>query len=47
MDKFAVVMDDTTKTASKGCPECGGKVETVGNVKMCENCGTKPFEKKP
>lgn len=33
-----------TKTASKGCPECGGKVEVHGAVYRCQNCGTEPFE---
>ena len=52
MEKYAVVMDDEkTKTASQDqkCPECGGRVieRKDLNVKVCEFCGTKPFEKKP
>jgi ribosomal protein L37AE/L43A len=54
MDKYAVVLDDEkTKTAGDAdhstCPICGGRV-TQGSeeaIPFCDNCGTKPFEKKP
>ncbi len=38
--------DGKTKTASKGnsCPGCG---TTLKEDRHCENCGTKPFEKRP
>ena len=47
MDKYGVKTNsDDIKTASDGCPLCGGKVERHGQVSVCENCGTKPFEPK-
>jgi hypothetical protein len=35
------------KEAGHGCPMCGGKVEMMGTVKRCSNCGTQPFEGVP
>jgi DNA-directed RNA polymerase subunit RPC12/RpoP len=34
------------KQAAEGCPECGGRVERHGQVLICEQCGSRPFEKK-
>lgn len=34
------------KQASEGCPGCGAKVQRHGNVLVCPNCGTAPFEQK-
>lgn len=33
------------KAASEGCPKCGQKVQRHGNVILCPNCGSEPFEK--
>ena len=47
MDKYGVKTNSgDTKTASQGCPSCGGDVASHGQVLVCENCGTKPFENK-
>lgn len=48
MDKLGVdeSQADNEKVASKGCPECGAKVERHGNVLACPTHGTEPFEKK-
>lgn len=50
MDKYGVVTEegDLTKQGStdERCPNCGGKIEVHGKVKMCPRCGTKPFEGK-
>jgi Zn finger protein HypA/HybF involved in hydrogenase expression len=32
------------KQAAAGCPKCGSKVEKVGNLLYCPNCGTEPWE---
>lgn len=32
------------KAASEGCPKCGQKVQRHGNVVLCPNCGSEPFE---
>lgn len=37
---------DNTKTAAKDCPECGAKVEKHGDISVCPNHGTAPFEGK-
>lgn len=34
------------KAAAKGCPVCGAKVQVMGQIVKCPNCGTEPFEKK-
>lgn len=34
------------KTAAEGCPDCGAKVEKHGNISVCPNHGTAPFEGK-
>jgi ribosomal protein S27AE len=48
MEKFGVDEsrndEQLEKQASDKCPVCGGKVIRHGNVLMCENCGTAPFE---
>lgn len=50
MDKFAVeqAQDQAalTKAASQGCPECGSKIQKHGNVYLCPNHGSKPFERR-
>lgn len=50
MDKYAVDETGDTgaleKAASDGCPNCGATVQKHGNVAVCPNCGTSPFEKK-
>lgn len=49
MDKYGVEYDDEkTKTADseKKCPECGHVLDP-STPNYCENCGTRPFEKKP
>ena len=40
--------EDQTKTAgkTKTCPDCGG-VLNPKDLRYCDNCGTKPFEKRP
>jgi len=50
MKKFGVSEDkDLKKTAedpnSGKCPACGGRLVQHGNVILCENCGSEPFEK--
>jgi hypothetical protein len=47
MDKYGVdesKNDKMKKFASGGCPKCGAKIERHGDVLMCPNCGTEPFE---
>lgn len=50
MDKFGV--DESTdqekleKAAAAGCPKCGKIPERHGNVLMCPEHGSEPFEKK-
>jgi nucleoid DNA-binding protein/predicted RNA-binding Zn-ribbon protein involved in translation (DUF1610 family) len=50
MDKLGV--DETVdeqvmeKAAHEGCPNCGAKVVWEGQVLICPNCGTEPFERK-
>ncbi len=50
MDKYAVDesgdKDVLEKAASDGCPDCGAAIQKHGNVAICPNCGTRPFEKK-
>ncbi len=50
MHKYAVDegQDNETleKAASHGCPQCGATIERHGDVAVCPNCGTKPFERK-
>jgi ribosomal protein S27AE len=50
MEKYGVDegVDQETleKSASEGCPDCGGEVEMHGTVAICKKCGTKPFEQK-
>lgn len=50
MDKYAV--DESTdqekleKAAAQGCPICGKTPERHGNVLMCPEHGSEPFEQK-
>lgn len=48
MDKYGVDekvdQKQLEKSAAEGCPKCGGEVERHGNVVVCKNCGTEPFE---
>ncbi len=45
MEKYGVMInDDHMKVASKGCPVCGGKVDTRYMTPRCDNCGTAPWE---
>ncbi len=37
--------DKLEKAASEGCPRCGRKIERHGEVWMCPQCGTEPFER--
>lgn len=50
MEKYAVDetgdTDALVKAANNGCPNCGAAIEKHGNVAVCPNCGTSPFEKK-
>lgn len=48
MEKYSVDETGTEqeKKAQSGCPSCGSKVEKHGNVLVCPNCGTSPFEGK-
>ena len=50
LEKFgvdeSVNQEELEKKAAEGCPECGAKVERHGNVILCPNCGSAPFEKK-
>jgi len=51
MNKYGVEEEEKPKkgktaSADDGCPSCGGKVEQHGKVKICENEGSEPFEKK-
>ena len=32
------------KRAADKCPKCGGEVVRHGNVLICRNCGTEPWE---
>jgi len=48
MDKFGV--DESIdqkkmgKQASEGCPKCGATPKRLGQLLMCPNCGSEPFE---
>lgn len=45
MDKYGVEeMDEKTAEDSDACPECDAEVSQHGRVKLCPNCGSKPFE---
>jgi ribosomal protein S27AE len=48
LEKYAVdektVQEDLEKKAAQGCPKCGGTVTRHGNVLICVNCGSEPFE---
>ncbi len=50
VDKLGVdeSMDEQVmeKAASEGCPKCGAKVVREGQLLVCPNCGTEPFERK-
>ena len=36
--------EELEKKASQDCPKCGKKPVLHGNVLMCPNCGSEPFE---
>jgi hypothetical protein len=48
MEKNAVVgsnnLINMVKTASRGCPSCGSKLDTQGSLPRCPIHGTAPFE---
>lgn len=48
MDKYSVVLEEPelikTSSKQKTCPDCGKELK---DPQYCDNCGTKPFEKKP
>lgn len=44
MEKYGVKTHQSVKVASQGCPICGSKIETHGDVCMCPKHGTEPFE---
>jgi ribosomal protein L37AE/L43A len=53
MDKYGVEEVDPEKTASKDekerCPSCDTELpdkQETGGTRICDECGTKPFEKK-
>jgi len=50
MEKYGVEekSEDETKTATERakCPKCGKLVEKHGNVTLCPDCGSEPFEYK-
>ena len=50
MEKYGVVEEEKeSKEASDktACPKCNSKkIEKHGNVKICPECGTEPFESK-
>jgi hypothetical protein len=49
MDKFGVqedVPEDLEKKAAEGCPVCGKKPVVHGNVLMCPDHGSEPWETK-
>jgi len=50
MEKFGVDeqqnQENLEKIAGEGCPKCGAKLERHGQVLLCPNCGSQPFEKK-
>lgn len=50
MNKFGVDEEEPKnkeKTSSPVgvCPRCGAKVDVHGQVRLCEKCGSQPFEK--
>jgi len=49
MDKYgvdeSVDQERLEKASAAGCPRCGAKVELHGDLLVCPNCGTEPFEK--
>lgn len=51
MEKYgvdeSVNQEQLEKKASEGCPECGRKPAIHGNVLICPEHGSKPFESEP
>lgn len=48
MDKYNVELDEEkvkTGSTSKNCPECGRTLDP-STPNYCEDCGTRPFEKR-
>jgi ribosomal protein S27AE len=48
VEKFGVDEggSENEKLAAQGCPKCGSEVKRHGNILVCPQCGTEPFEKK-
>ena len=48
MDKYGIDQSgqDDDKVAAEGCPQCGAEIVKHGEVKICPNCGTAPWEGK-
>ena len=48
MEKYGVdeTSKDAQKQAAEGCPECGKKLVKHGNVTLCPEHGSEPFEGK-
>jgi len=34
------------KMAGEGCPSCGAALKRHGQILLCPNCGSQPFEEK-
>lgn len=49
IEKFGVDegtdQDALEKAAAEGCPKCGARCSRQGNLLICPNCGTEPFER--
>lgn len=48
VDESAETPDSLEKTAKESgtCPKCNGRIERHGQVYICPNCGSEPFEDK-
>lgn len=48
MEKYGVDetknQENLEKLAAGGCPKCGAKLQRHGQVLLCPNCGSQPFE---
>lgn len=47
-EKYAVVVEESNdKTASDKnfCSRCGSPITRNSNIKLCDHCGSTPFEK--
>lgn len=45
-DKTEKTAEATTPMVDMRCPKCGAELAKHGNVNICPNCGSEPFEKK-